>query len=183
MHARTRRALAAVAFVSVIGGTLLVSGTAEARKPEDIFAGRIITAKKDIPRSARSARAYVHKLKKLRTRRFWENETKHQWKVYFAAFFRRPLNDLEVTITMYDVTRRHEKHMLSTFTQYLGRRGQRALISHVVLQRKFFGVNKEILMVISNHHHVLASSYFQIRGKAPHYSGNVNFTKAETAGH
>ncbi|MBT8492315.1 MAG: hypothetical protein KJO07_04585 [Deltaproteobacteria bacterium] len=153
-------------------------GTAEAAKPERVFAGKIITAKKRIPTSAKSANAYIRKLKKLRKKKFWEDKKKKEWRIYFAAFFKRPLNDLEITVKFYDVTT-GQKHMIASFEQYLEGRGQRSLISKAVLERKFFGVNKKIYMTVENRGRVLASTVFHILGKAPKYTGKVDFTEDE----
>lgn len=148
------------------------------RKPEDIHAGKIITSKKPIPTGAKSVRAYLKKLRKARTTKFWEDKKKKQWKIFFAAFFRRPLNDLEVTVKFYDITG-GKKHMIASFEQYLPGRGQRTLLSKAILERKFFGVNKQIYMTIENRRRVIASTKFKILGKAEKFSGKVDFTEDE----
>jgi len=159
----------------VLAGLLAYAPDADAgRKPEDIFAGQIITAKKRIPSSAKSARAYVRKLKKLKKRQFWEDKKKKEWRIYFAAFFKRPLNDLEVTVKFYDITEGH-RHMIASFEQYLEGRGQRTLISKAVLEKKFFKPNRRIWMTVENRKRVIAQTKFTIRGEAPKYSGKVDF--------
>jgi hypothetical protein len=152
--------------------------TAQAAKPERVFAGKIITAKKRIPTSAKSANQYIRKLKKLKKTKFWEDKKKKEWRIYFAAFFKRPLNDLEVTVKFYDITS-GQRHMIASFEQYLEGRGQRSLISKAVLERKFFGVNKKIYMTVENRGRVLASTIFHILGEAPKYTGKVDFTEDE----
>ncbi len=151
------------------------------KKPEDVYAGKIITAKKRIPTSAKSTSAYISKLKKVKTDKFWEDKAKKEWRIYFAAFFRRPLNDLEVTVKFYDVTS-GPKHMIASFEQYLEGRGQRTLLSKAILERKFFGVNKVIYMTIENRGQVLASTKFKILGEGEKYSGKVDFTEEEASG-
>ena len=168
-------------FAIALGLVLGTARSADAgRKPEDIYGGKIITAKKRIPTSAKSTRAYVKKLKKVRTNQFWENKKKKEWKVYFAAFFKRPLNDLEVTVKFYDITT-GKRHMLASFEQYLDGRGQRTVISKAILERKFFGVNKHIYMTVENRGRVLASTKFKILGEAEKYSGKVDFTEDEAS--
>jgi hypothetical protein len=86
----------AAAITAAVSLALLVAGTgnAQAKDPEKVFKGQIITATKRIPSSSKSANAYIATLKKLRTSRFFENKQKKAWKVHYAAFFRKPLNDL-----------------------------------------------------------------------------------------
>ncbi len=157
-------------------------GAAEARaNPEKVFKGQIITSAKDIPTSHKSASAYVSALKKLRTKRFFENKKKKSWTVHYAAFFKKPLNDLELTIRLYDVTE-GGKDLLTSFEQYLDTRGLRSFISDIDLDRETVGVNKNVLMVVENRGVVLASATFQLLGEAEKYTGEVNFSDEETRG-
>jgi len=174
------RSLAVVAVLIAV--SVAVPPRAEAgRKPEDVYAGKIITAKKRIPTSAKSTQAYISQLKKVKTDKFIEDKAKKEWRIYFAAFFKRPLNDLEVTVKFYDITT-GPKHMIASFEQYLEGRGQRTLLSKAILERKFFGVNKLIYMTIENRGQVLASTKFKILGEGEKYSGKVDFTEDEAAG-
>jgi hypothetical protein len=173
-----RRAIRA-AVVICVAGAMCGIGTAEARNPERVFRGQIVTATKRLPTSARSVGKYISTLKKLRKKKFWENKTKKSWKIYYAAFFRRPLNDLEVTVKLYDITDGRKK-LVSSFEQYLDTRGQKSVISYVELERQYFGVNRQILMVMETRGYVLASTKFHILGEAEKYSGKVTFTEEET---
>ncbi len=153
-----------------------------ARGPEKTFSGKILFSKKRFPTSARSPGAYTAKLKKQRTDKFWENKKKKEWKVYYAAFFKRTYNDLEVTIKLWD-TNGGKKTLGGSFEQYLDRRGERVIISYVTLERQYFGVNKRILMTIEDHRGtVYAKGYFRIYGEAEKYTGSVSFTEEETKG-
>lgn len=165
---------------ALLAGVLLVAGASSVRaaNPERVFRGQILTAKKPFPTSAKSKRAFIHKLKKLKKDRFQENTDKKSWKIYYAAFFRRPLNDLEVTVKLYDITNGSKK-LVNSYQQYLSTRGQRSIISHITLERQYFGVNKRILMVMENRHYVLAMGRFYILGQAEKHSGKVDFTKDE----
>ncbi len=140
--------------------------------------GQIITSAKRLPTTAKSERAYYQKIRKSKVTRFQEDKKKKQWKVYFAAFFRRPLNDLEITVKMYDVTT-GKRHLINSFEQYTDGRGQTSLTSYVKLTREFFGVNKKILMVMESRKQVLAQGTFFIIGEAVKYSGKVDFTSGE----
>src|SRR5689334_2251489 len=92
-----------VATAAVCAALWLSAPTAHAGShPADVFKGQIITAKKSIPTKAASQAAYVKEVKKLKATQFQEDKEKKSWKIYFAAFFAKALNDLEVTIKLYD---------------------------------------------------------------------------------
>lgn len=167
--------LVAACAVAVAGIAVQEAGAA---KPERVFRGQIITSKKRLPTRAKSARAFIKKLRKAKTKKFWENKEKKEWKIYYAAFFRKPLNDLEVTVKLYDITD-GRRHMVSSFEQYVSERGQRSLISHVTLERKYFGVNRHIMMTFETRGKILAMTKFRILGKAEKHSGEVDFTDDE----
>jgi hypothetical protein len=175
-----RRAFAGglvVAAVMAMSATALAGG-----KPEDVFAGKVLVSTKRFPATAKSPREFIAKLKKQKTDRIWEDKAKQEWKVHYAAFFKRPIDDLEVTIKLWDVTG-GARHMLSSFEVYMNERGERVLLSNVVIERKYFGVNKRILMTIEDHRgRVLASGQFTILGEGERYSGKVSFTEDETKG-
>jgi hypothetical protein len=169
---------------------VLSTGQAEAKKkkkggargPEKAFSGKILFSKKRFPTSASSPGSYTAKLKKQRTDKFWENKAKKEWKVYYAAFFKRKYNDLEVTIKLWDVTT-GKKQLGGSFEQYLDKRGERVIISYVTLERKYFGVNKKILMTVEDHRGtVYAQGSFRILGEGEKYTGSVSFTEEETKG-
>ncbi len=149
--------------------------TAQAKKAAKAFRGQIITSVKRLPTSAKSERAYIQKIRKAKVTKFQENKEKKEWKIYFAAFFRRPLNDLEITVKLYDVTD-GKRHLVNSFEQYTDGRGQTSLTSYIKLERKFFGVNRKILMVMESRKTVLAQTTFYILGKAKTFSGKVDFS-------
>lgn len=166
------------ALILGIGLALLASTWGAGEALAGPFDGKIITAKKRIPLNAKSKRAYFAKLRKVRSENFQENKEKKQWKIYFAAFFKRPLNDLEVTIKLYDITGR-QRQLKSSFEQFLGGRGQQSVISSIKLEREQFGVNRHILMTVENRGRVLASGKFKILGEVERFSGKVDFTEDE----
>ena len=156
---------------------LLGSHTPEANaNPEKVFRGQILTSNKSFPTKAKSKRAYVKKLRKLKKTRFVENTKTKSWKIHYAAFFRRPLNDLEVTVKMFDITN-GKKKLVNSYEQYLDRRGEKSVVSYITLERDFFGVNKQILMVMESRNYVLAQARFYIIGVGEKSSGEVDFTK------
>ena len=167
-----------VATLAAFALILLSADIAQAgRKPEDVFSGQIITSKKRIPNTAKSANDYIKKLRKTKSTSFWEDKEDKEWRVYFAAFFKKPLNDLEVTVKFFDIGSGGPPKMIASFEQYLPKKGMRTFTSKAILERKFFGVNKYILMVIENRGRRLAMAKFKILGEGPKYKGTVDFTE------
>jgi hypothetical protein len=161
--------------VAIIAALVIVLSAPAEANPERVFRGQILTAAKSFPTAAKSKRAYVRKLKKLRKSKFLENKKKKSWKIYYAAFFRRPLNDLEITVKLYDITDGRKK-LVNSYEQYLSERGQRSLISYIEIERQYFGVNKRILMTMESRNYILAMGRFYILGEGERYSGEVDFT-------
>ncbi len=145
-------------------------------RPERTFGGRVLLAKHAFPTSARSESAYVSKVRKNTAKRFWEDKDKKQWKVYFVAYFKKPLDDMEVTITLSDITQGY-KRQLSSFDQFLDRCATN-YTSHMILKREQFGVNKKIQIDIetTRGHYVLASGRFEIAGEAEKFTGKADFS-------
>jgi len=171
------RAAQAGAVLAVVLGLGLV---AEARDPEDVFRGQIITSAKRIPTKASSKAAYISALKRQKTGRFYENKSTKSWKVYYTAFFRKPLNSLEVTVKIYDLSG-GGKHMLTAFEQYMDKRGARSITSNVTLKRDDFGVNKNLMMTVESNGAILSATRFAILGEGEHYTGQVNFSEEEAS--
>ncbi len=143
-------------------------------KPEKTFGGKVLTSNKRFPTYARSERAYIAKVRKQVVKKFWENKKEKSWKIYFIAFFKRPVDDMEVSIKLWNVTS-GTRHMMSSFEQYI-ERCDTSYASSMVLKREDFGVNKDILITIEVKHHVVASGKIKIQGEAEHYTGKVTFT-------
>lgn len=143
--------------------------------PEQAFKGQILTSSKRFPTSAKSPAAYVQLMKKNKQTKFTEDKKTKSWKVYIAAFFRKPLNDLEITVKLYDVTT-GQRHLVNSFEQYTEGRGQTSLISHIKLEREYFGVNKKIMVVMETRKAILAQGTFHILGEEVKHSGKVDFT-------
>jgi hypothetical protein len=174
---RLVRAAQAGAVLAVVLGLGL---SAEARNPEDVFKGQIITSSKRIPTKASSKAAYISTLKRQKTSRFYENKSTKSWKVYYTAFFRKPLDSLEVTVKIYDLSG-GGKHMLTAFEQYMDKRGARSITSNVTLNRDDFGVNKNLMMTVESNGSILSATRFAILGEGEHYTGKVDFSEAEAS--
>lgn len=157
-----------IAFTSVAGAN-----------PNKVFAGRIMMSEKRFPMQAKSAAAYTAAIKKQSKSNFYENKEAKSWTVHFIGFLKSPLNDLEYLVKIYDVTGRQQQ-LLSTFEQFTDSRGQNTLVSKVILERKQFGVNKELMVTMESKGRVLASGRLKILGQGEKFTGKVDFSDEET---
>jgi hypothetical protein len=167
-------------FVAAMALSLVVSTLAADDASANGFAGKIVTSDKRIPSSASSKSAYYAQLRKQSRDQFWENKEKKEWKIHYAAFFKSALNDLEVTVKIYDITNK-QKRMVAAYEQWLQFRGQKEIISFITLDREKYGVNRQLLMTVENRGRVLAQGKFKILGQAEKFSGKVEFTEEEAA--
>ncbi|HKA91742.1 MAG TPA: hypothetical protein VKE22_28965 [Haliangiales bacterium] len=160
---------------------LLLTVSAWARKPEDVFAGKILVSDKPYPTAARSPDAFIDAAKKQSRDRFQEDKEAKEWRVFFAAFFRQPMNDLEISIRIYDVT--NGERLVETFEQYLPSRGQRAYLSSLTLKRgdgsAGYDPNSKVRIVMDSRGKVLADTTIFLIGEARKYSGKVDFSEDE----
>ena len=167
---------------SIVVTALLLSFVSFARpadaNPNKVFAGRIMMSEKRFPTQAKSPAAYTAKIKSQAKTNFYENKETKSWKVHFIGFLKQPLNDLEYLVKIYDVTGRQQQ-LLSTFEQFTDERGQKTLTSSVVLERKSFGVNKELMVTMEHKGRVLASGRLKILGEGEKFTGKVDFSEDE----
>ena len=148
-------------------------------KPEDVFGGKVLTSAKMFPTQAKSAQEYITKARKQTVAKFQEDETNHRWRIYYAAFFRAPVNDLELRVRVYDVTDGARK-LLATFDEFLSQRGQRAVSSKLDLTRADVGVNRRLKLVIEDFRgKALAEGTVEVFGKVEKHSGQVNFDEED----
>jgi hypothetical protein len=169
-----------VAACAVVIGLAFAPSAAYAQKgPEKTFAGKVILSAKRFPTQAKSASAYTSAIRKLSKRDFMEDKANQNWKIHFAAFLNKPLDDLEVMVKLYDVTGQ-AKTLLASFEQYTDERGQRTIISSFTLERKTVGVNKNIIIELEYRGRRLAAGQFRILGEAERYSGKVDFSDDDT---
>lgn len=166
---------------ALVLGLVGVASAGKASKVERKFGGQILLSDKKFPMSAKSEGSYISKLQKQKKIRFWENKATQEWKIHFAAFFKKPLGDLEYTIKIYDISGGAQQ-LLTSFEQYTDSSDQRSLISYLVLDRKQFGVNKRLMMTIESRGRVVAAGRFQILGEAERFSGKADFSEEEAAG-
>jgi hypothetical protein len=168
-------------FVSSLLLLCLTLSPALAGDPNVVFKGKIMTSAKRYPLSAKSKAAYVAAIKKQSASSFKEDKEKQQWKIYFAAFLSVPLNDVEYMIKFYEISGGHQQ-LLGASEAFNDSRGQKTIVSNIVLEKKSFGVNKQLLMTIENRGKVLASGRFKILGEGEKFTGKVNFSDEETKG-
>jgi len=152
---------------------------AYAGDPNVVFKGKIMMSSKRYPLSAKSKDAYIAAIKKQSSMNFQEDKEKKGWKIYFAAFLKVPLDDVEYTIKFYDVTSGPQQ-LLGASDNFNDSRGQKTIVSNITLEKKSFGVNKTLLMSIENRGRVLAQGKFKIVGEGEKFSGKVNFSDEET---
>jgi hypothetical protein len=168
-------------LVSSVVLMAVLASNSFAGDPNQVFKGKIMTSAKRYPLSASSKDKYIAQVRKQSTSSFKEDKEKQQWKIYFAAFLRVPLNDVEYMIKFYDVTGGTQQ-LLGASEAFNDSRGQKTIVSNIVLDKKGFGVNKNILMTIENKGKILASTRFKILGEGEKYTGKVNFSDEEAAG-
>ncbi|MDB4953199.1 MAG: hypothetical protein JWO36_768 [Myxococcales bacterium] len=167
--------------VTSILAMALAVAPAAAETPNQAFNGKIILSPKKFPQQAKSPGAYIAAVRKLSTSNFYEDKTSHNWKVYFAAFLKAPLNDVEYVLKVYELTGKSQQ-LLTTADQYTDERGQRTVIANITLDKKLVGVNKQLMMTIESKGKVLASGQLKILGEGERFSGKVNFSDEEAQG-
>jgi MYXO-CTERM domain-containing protein len=144
-------------------------------KAEKAFGGTVMVSTKQFPTWATSVSAYISKVRKNAQKKFQEDAAKKEWKIEFIAFFRKPLDDMEVSIRLYDVGR-GQKRMVTSFDQFLDRCAT-SYASSMTLKRENFGVNKSIVVTVeSRRAGVIATGKFEILGKADRFTGKADFS-------
>src|SRR5262249_11401358 len=91
----------------VLATLVALPSLAGARKPEDVYAGKILFLKSRLPEHFRSSEDMISNLKRSSQTTFWPEKSgddKGKWRVEIMAFFARPLDDLECLVRFYDVT-------------------------------------------------------------------------------
>lgn len=165
----------ALSAISLAGSPIAeAGGKPKVGKVERTLGGKIYTADKRFPSAAKSESAFIGKIKKHGRSKFQEDKESKQWKIHFAAFFKKPLTDLEYTVRLYDVT--SGKVLVTSFEQYADSSTPTSVLSSVVLERRQFGVNKKVMMVIESQGRTMAAGTFQILGEEERYSGKVDFS-------
>jgi hypothetical protein len=159
-----------------------VSSIAYARKPEDVFGGQAITSDKPFPLTAKSSEGYISAVQSQAKDKFQEDKENKQWHVYYAAFFRAPVNDLELQLKIYDVTK-GDQRLVESYEQYLDKPGLRSTTADIIMKRgdeeSGYDANEKILMVLQSKGQTVASASFYILGEATKHTGKVDFSKGD----
>ena len=161
---------------------LALAVPAAAKSVEDTFAGKVMVSDKAYPTSSNSVSAYVKQIKKQSKKKFVENKEKQEWKIYYAAFFKKPVDDLAITMNIYDVSQKPAR-LVESYEQYLSERGQRVIIGKLNLPRTDTGyeANTKVRLDLEFNGKVIATSTFTIAGETKKYKGTVDFSEDEPA--
>ena len=146
--------------------------------PEDYLKGRIIISDKALPTRWSSVSSFVSTLKNLNKGTLWYDKKSGKLTVQYAAFFAKPVEDVQVNLVLYDIT--NGAHTQKVSTENFMTRGDRVLFNSVVFDKEDIEGNKKYLMTIEDRKRVIASGTFILREEGPHYSGKVNFSDEET---
>jgi hypothetical protein len=160
---------------------MIVARPASAEDPGRVFSGRIMTSTKRFPQTSKSQSQFIANVRKLQQTNFMENKSDHTWTVYFLAFLKSPLNDVEYVIKFYDVTRGGQQ-LLGTMEEFNDERGQTSIASKMTLDKTILGVNKELLVTLENKGKVYATTRIKILGEGEKYTGKVNFSEDDASG-
>ena len=169
------------ALIAIALAVLVVARPAAADDPGRVFNGKIMTSTKRFPMSSKSQSQFIANVRKLQQTNFQENKADHTWTVYFLAFLKSPLNDVEYNIKLYDVTRGGQQ-LLGTMEEFNDERGQTTIASKMTLDKQIVGVNKELLVTLENKGKVYATTRIKILGEGEHYTGKVNFSEDDANG-
>jgi hypothetical protein len=146
--------------------------------PEDFLKGRIIISDKPLPSHWSSVGGYVSQMKALNKGTIWYDKKTGKLTVQYAAFFAKPVDDVQVMLVLYDVT--NGAHNKKVETENFMQRGDRVLFNSVEFDKEDIEGNKKYMMTLEDRHRIIASGTFILREEGPHYSGKVTFTDEET---
>ena len=163
-----------IAFVLALAGAAFAKGPV----PEDYLKGRIIISDRRLPTSWQSVSSYVTTLKNMNKGTIWYDKKSGKLTVQYAAFFARPVNDVQVMLTLTDIT--NGGHQQKATTEQFLARGDRVIFNAVEFDKEDIEGNKKYLMTIATRGQVIATGTFILREEGPHYSGKVTFTDDET---
>ncbi|MEZ4368894.1 MAG: hypothetical protein R2939_21835 [Kofleriaceae bacterium] len=133
---------------------------------------------KRFPTSAKSAAAYTAPSRSS-PRPGSRRTEKKSWKIYFAAFMKKALADIEINIKILDQSTRPAT-LAPSISSWTPAASARALISTIVLEREKVGVNRNLVIQVESGGVALATGKFTIVGEAEKYKGEVDFTDEET---
>jgi hypothetical protein len=158
----------------------LVAAPAFARgaQPEDLLQGKLIISDQALPLSWNSVGAYVAKLKGMNKGTIWYDKKTGKVTLQYAAFFGKPVNDVQVELKIYDITdgRRDFKNSTENFI----RRGDRVLFNSATFDKEDYPMNRKYRITVESRGQILATGDIILRGEGEKFSGKVTFTDDET---
>ena len=154
---------------------------AAADDPNRVFSGQIIAMAKRPPSTAKSPGAYIQMMRKMKQLNFSEDKATHTWTLWLACFLKSPLNDVEYSIKYYELQGRTQQFLASS-DNFTDSRGEKTILTKITIDKKWAGVNKNLLVTLENKGKVLASTTIRILGEGERFSGKVNFSDEEAAG-
>ena len=117
---------------------------AEARKPADVFKGKIVLSKWPFPTSFKSDRQFIKHMKRVNTKTF-EYDDEGQVQIELMAFFRRTQKGREFTARLFETT--SGQKFLFDFPIYPAQDKNRILASGTTLKRaEMLGDEKDALV-------------------------------------
>jgi hypothetical protein len=146
--------------------------------PEDYLKGKIIISDRPLPTRWNSVGSYVSQLKGLNKGTIWYDKKTGKVTVNYAAFFAKPVDDVQVNLVLYDVT--NGAHTQKTSTENFLQRGDRVLFNSMEFDKEDVEPNKKYLITIEDRRRIIASGTVILRAEGPNYSGKVTFTDEET---
>ena len=170
---RSRIGLAAgVAMMVVVAGSLVtLVGVAGAAKAADLLKGRIIISEKPFPSRFASDAAMVAHMKKVHKGELVCTK-EGVWEFHYMAFFAKPLDDIQVTVNLFDMTAGGE--FILGADQYTSSRGERILASYFKFTREEIPSNHKINILIVHKGVRLASTEVKMRDDRK-FKGKVDF--------
>jgi hypothetical protein len=168
-------AAASLAMLVVVVGS---AASAKGPVPEDALKGKIIISDKPLPTRWTSVGAYVAQLKSLNKGTLWYDKKSGKLTIQYAAFFAKPVDDVQVNLVLFDIT--NGAHTQKVSTENFMNRGDRVLFNSVVFDKEDIEGNKKYLLTIQDRGRVIASGTFILREEGPKYSGKVTFSDEET---
>jgi hypothetical protein len=101
-------------------------------------------------------------------------ERESGWHFWICIHLKKPIDDLELTISFYDVEI-FPKHHVNSFAMMLYKKGDTILTQNVKLHRPEFKANHKYMIEISSKKVTKAKQEFNLRGIPTVYSNEVNF--------
>src|SRR5438105_14830316 len=164
--------------VLIIGLLLGSSAFAKGVQPEDLLKGKVIISDKQLPTHWSSVGSYVSQLKALSKSTLWYDKKTGTLTIQYAAFFAKPVDDVQVNLVVYDIT--NGAHTQKVSTENFMQKGDRVLFNSVVFDKEDIEGNKKYMLAIEDRRRIIASGTLILREEGPHYSGKVSFSDDET---